>query len=172
MTNTKARLALLGMILKNSIGLVSTTGSLVARLETGTVQFGGTDPAHRGRAAALLLAADRVIEAGAFLPPLAVALATNDDLALDLHARFLAATGRERKQPTDLLKAWELSLAMLQRSDPRPALVEARSRAVARCLGLLGEVPTASGDAWLRSMFLTRPELGQAIFSAVSAQPV
>ncbi len=167
---TEPRLNLLGTVLRNSIALVGTTGSLVARLEAGTAHFGGTDPVHRGRAAALLLAADRVIEAGAFLPPLGAAMAAGDDVTLDLHARFLAATGREHRRPADLLKAWELSLAILQHTDPRPELVEVRTRAVARCLGLLGEVPTASGDAWLRSLYTQRPELGQALFAAVAAQ--
>jgi hypothetical protein len=164
------RLNLLGMILRNSIDLVSTTGSLVARLEAGTAQFGGKDPVHRGRAAALLLAANRVIEAGAFLPPLDAALAAGDDITLDLHARFLAANGRKEKQPADLLKAWELSLAILGRNDARPTLIECRSRAATRCLSLLEDVAKETADAWLRTIFINRPELGQAVFAAVAAQ--
>ena len=164
------RLSQLGNILRNSIDLVSATGSLVARLEVGTAQFGGRDPAHRGRAAALLLAAGRVIEAGSFLPPLNGALAAGDDLSLDLHARFLTAIGRERKQPAELLKAWELSLSILQRNDPKPEIVGARSRAVARCLELLDEIPVANGDAWLHDVFTVRPEQGQAVLAAVATQ--
>ena len=164
------RLSQLGNILRNSIDLVSATGSLVARLEVGTAQFGGRDPAHRGRAAALLLAAGRVIEAGSFLPPLNGALAAGDDLSLDLHARFLTAIGRERKQPAELLKAWELSLSILQRNDPKPEIVGARSRAVARCLELLDEIPVANGDAWLHDVFSIHPEQGHAVLAAVATQ--
>ncbi len=164
------RLTLLGTILKNSIDLVSTTGSLVARLETGTAQFGGRDPVNRGRAAALLLAANRVIDAGAFLPPLDVAMAANDYLTLDLHARFLAANGRERKLPGEINKAWELSLAILQGTDSQPAQVHARTRAAARCLSLLNDLPPATGDAWLRGIFTANQAIGQAVFAAVADQ--
>ena len=164
------RLTLLGTILKNSISLVSTTGSLVARLEAGTGQFGGRDPVSRGRAAALLLAANRVIEAGPFLPPLDVAMAAKDYLTLDLHARFLAANGRERKLPSEIIKAWDLSVTILQGTDLQPAQVHARSRAAARCLSLLNDVPGATGDAWLRGIFTINQAIGQIVFAAVAEQ--
>jgi len=166
---TDKRLAMLGRILQTSIGLVSATGSLVARLEAGTPLFGGADPAKRGRAAALLLAADRVIEAGGFLPPLDAALAAGDDGLLDLHARFLVAVGRERKEPANLNKAWQLSTAILARPAVDPALAEVRQRAVARCLSLLDDVPREQGDTWLAQVFTQRPDLTQMALAEVAA---
>ncbi len=165
-----ARLRSLGNILRNSIQLVSTTGSLVARLEAGTKQFGGKDPIHRGRAAALLLAANRIIEAGSFLPPLDTAIQEKNYITLDLHARFLAATGSQNKQSADLIKSWELSLLILQGKAEQPAEKESRIRAANRCLKLIDDVPKETADTWLSTIFVDRPEIGQAVFASIAAQ--
>lgn len=163
------RLRQLGGLLKDSLRQVAATGSLIARLETGGGRLGGATPAGRGLAAALMLAAGRVVEAGSFLPPLETALATGDEDAVDLHARYLFTVGRAEGDPGRLRRAWDLTQGVLRRAQG-PQRRELIERALERALELLRDLPPDVGDAWLADTFRARPAQGHGLLAQVAAQ--
>ncbi len=168
---TDQRLQVLGNLLRNALTLVSASGSLVAQLEVGTEHFGGQSPEKRGRAAALLLASDHVIEAGHFLPPLEPALKNQDLATIDLHARFRMAVGLAQKDPEQLRSAWDLTQAMLAHlSDADPEQSALRMSGIKRCLDLLANLPEGVGNAWLMEVFGGKPSQGRLLLAAVAAQ--
>ena len=158
---------LLGQLLVRSFARGAITDGLVARLEAGTRHFGGpaTDQPKRTKAAELLFAAQKSIEAGPFLPPLDTALAAKDAKTLDLHARHLAAVGAEPKETAALRKSWDVTQAILA-IDTAPG--DLRDAAVQRALDLMPQLTKQLGIEWLKKSF-TDPLKGRAVVAGIGS---
>lgn len=156
---------LLGQLLARSFARGAVTDGLVAQLETGTKHFGGTDEANRTRAAELLFAAQKLIEAGGFLPSLDAALSSKDVKLLDLHARHLAAVGAAPQKMASLRKSWDVTQSILAIDT---ATLEQRDAAVQRALALMPQLTKQLGIDWLKSSFAD-PKRGRAVAATIGA---
>lgn len=141
----------LGGVLRSALRQSDAIEALLARLDAGAGVLGGSDPAARARAAALLLAAGRDADAGRFLPPLAEARAAGDVRVLDLHARVLLARAERDQDAMAQAGAWDCSLMVLASSGETEAGL--RAAAAARIVALLPRLPADRGDAWLDACF-------------------
>ena len=164
---TDEQIEQLGKLLGIAFSKNSSLEPFVARLEQGTERFGGTDSAKRERAAKLLLAANRILEAGKFLPSLDKALEKRELKNIDLHARYLTAFGKQTNETTaatSLQKAWDINQIILSTTN---AAVREKEQALSRALELMPLLSKAVGTNWLRETFKQRPEQGMAILSSV-----
>lgn len=152
----------LGQLLGRAISKTNVVEPVVARLDKGIRNIGGSDAQSRTRAANLLIIANRPIEAGSFLPALGADLAAVDPKLLDLHSRHLAAAAMQPggdKQPEALTKAWDVTRALV--IHPRAAQKE-RDAALARALELLPRLSNPVATDWLNDGFTAHPEQGMA----------
>ena len=159
------RIEQLGGVLRSALRQTDAIEALLTRLDAGSGVLGGTEPAARARAAALLLAADRDADAGRFLPPLSAARASGDVRVLDLHARVLLARAERDQDAMAQAGAWECSLAVLGSSGAAEA--ELRAAAAARVVALLPQLPSGQGDAWLDACFQGGGEAARLTISAL-----
>ncbi|PYV16259.1 MAG: hypothetical protein DMG07_08170, partial [Acidobacteria bacterium] len=156
---------LLGQLLARLLSRGDALEPMLPKLERGVRQLGGAEPAARLRAAELLAAANRIIDAGRFLPPLESARGKQDWAALDLHARHLLALGKRDRDANVLAQAWDVNQLILASTS---AAVADREPALRRALELMPLVARNAGAAWLRRSFKDAPSQGLAILSAVS----
>jgi hypothetical protein len=160
----------LGQLLARALARNNATDPLIARLEPGTPRFGGKDPANRARAAALLYAATRVVEAAPFLPPLDPALKSRDIKTIDLYAYYFQVLGRERRDKNPeaaLRKSWDLAQLILKEA---PADAKERDWAFQRCLELMPLLPKELGNAFLNDTFKSRPAEGFKLLTNLANQ--
>jgi len=155
---------LLGKLLTKALAGGAFIEPLMARLEAGTPRFGGKEAGKRAAAVTLLLAANRLVEAGKFLPPLDPAMKDADAKALDMHARYLTALGTQEKKPDALRQAWDVTQSLL--STTNSAL---REQALQRSLVLMPALSRELGTNWLRDSFRSKPAQGMALMAAIGA---
>ncbi|MBE0542834.1 MAG: hypothetical protein IH623_15890 [Verrucomicrobia bacterium] len=156
---------LLGLLVGRLLTRGDALEPLLARLETGVKGLGGKDPSDRRRAAEILVAANRLIEAGPFLLPVQPAQDSQDWTALDLRARQLIAVGTKEKDTKALAQAWELNQFILAATNS-PATN--REAALRRSFELIPQISREVGTNWLRRSFAESPGQGLVILSAVS----
>jgi hypothetical protein len=156
---------LLGQLLARLLSRGDALEPILPKLERGVRQLGGSKPADRRRAAELLAAANRVIEAGRFLPPIKDAREKQDWAALDLHARQLLSLGKREKDAKVLAQAWDVNQIVLSSPD---AAFSNREPALRRSLELMPLIARGVGTNWLRRSFQDTPSQGLIILSAVS----
>lgn len=164
----------LGQLLSRALGRGNYIEPLLERLERGTRRLGGADPAAREQAVRLLVAANRLADAGRFLPQLETARTQNDLKALDLHARYQFELGRRQQNTNALAMAWELTQLLLAstNSPSTNAPVVSRDQLLRRALDLLPLIAKQQGTNWLRASFRDRPAQGMAILAAaLEVQP-
>lgn len=159
------RIQQLGGVLRAALRQTDAIEALLARLDAGAGTLGGSAPAARARAAALLLAADRDADAGRFLPPLAEARASGDVRVLDLHARVQLARATRDQDAAAQAGAWDCSLAVLASSGEAEA--ELRTAAAARIVAMLPRLPRDQGDAWMDACFQGGGEAARLTLSAL-----
>jgi hypothetical protein len=157
----------LGKLLSRALSKGHFIEPLIARLQTGLSQIGGEDPKKRELAVKLLVSANRLRDAGHFLPPLEPAIKNKEVKALDLHARFLTAQGKEASESAKLLQAWDLTQMIL--SETGTNTVKEREQGLTRALELMPLISKQVGTNWLRESFAKRPEQGMAILASLSS---
>jgi hypothetical protein len=153
---------LLGQLLGRLLSRGDALEPLLPKLERGVRQLGGREPADRRRAAELLAAANRVIEAGRFLLPIENAREKQDWTALDLYARQLMELGKRDKDGKVLAQAWEVNQFILASPSAN------REPALRRSFELMPLIARGTGTNWLRRSFRDTPSQGLTILSAVS----
>jgi hypothetical protein len=161
---TEAQVEKLGKLLSVALSRGNFSEPVIARLEQGTSRLGGTDTRKRALAVMLLVSANRLTEAGRFLPPLELAMHAHDIKSLDLHARYLTALGREGPDSGALRKAWDVSHFILSATN---AAANDREQSLSRALELMPLLRNELGTNWLRQSFETNPEQGLAVIAAV-----
>lgn len=159
-------LALLGKIVARSQHQAAKPTEFLAAIQTGTPQLGGSDPATRVAAVKLLLAAGLVDEAAPYLPPLDVALREKDAHTINLHARYLFQSFRQKQELPLLLRAWELTHAAL--SLPLPP--ELQAICLRRSLTMAPQVPRELAGKWFQKVFKAEPTAGLALLAEVTGQ--
>lgn len=155
----------LGQLLGRLLARGDALEPLLPKLEKGVKHLGGSAPEDRSRAAELLLAANRLTEAAAFLPPIDVAREKQDWRALDQHARELAARGKREPDQKLLREAWDLNQFIIGSTN---VAATNRDPALRRCMDLLPELSGATGTNWLRERFRGDPAQGLAILSVAN----
>jgi hypothetical protein len=156
---------LLGVLLGRLLNRGDALEPLLLKLDLGVKGLGGIDPAARGRAAEMLVAANRLIEAGLFLMPANTAREKKDWAALDLRARQLIALGKKAKDSNSLREAWEINQFILSASE---AASSNREPALRRSFELMPLLSREAGSNWLRRSFQDSPNQGLVILAAVS----
>ncbi|MCL4789875.1 MAG: hypothetical protein KJ070_24365 [Verrucomicrobia bacterium] len=155
-------------LLGHLLGRLLTRGDalepLLPKLDVGVKGLGGNDPAARSRAAELLVAANRLIEAGPFLLPADQAREQKDWAALDLRARQLIALGTAAKDSKLLTEAWEINQFIL--ASPGVASSN-REPALRRSFELMPLLSREVGTNWLRRGFQQSPHQGLVLLAAV-----
>lgn len=156
---------LLGQLLKRLLARGDALEPLLPRLEAGVRGLGGGDPADRQRAAELLVAADRIVEAGRYLPAVGSAREKSDFVVLDLHARQLMALGKKENDTKWLAQAWDVNLFILAATN---SAASNREPALKRAFELMPLLTRETGTNWLRRSFSESPAPGLVILSGVS----
>jgi len=156
---------LLGQLLGRLLARGDALDPLLPKLDVGVKGLGGGDPAARGRAAEMLVAANRLIEAGPFLMPAEVAREKKNWAALDLRARQLIALGKKEKDSKSLTEAWEINQFILAAAESGTSN---REPALRRSFELMPLISREVGTNWLRRSFQDSPNQGLAILAAVS----
>lgn len=152
----------LGRILSLSLEEGNSVGDFAERAEAESKE-GGTK-LDRRRAAKLLFAAGREIEAGKFLPTIEEAEKADDREALNLLSRHYVAQYQKDPKAGHLERAWSVTQAVLAAGEvPEKAKAEALQRAVE----LAPKVDESLGRAWLVESFEKRPERGMEILAAI-----
>jgi hypothetical protein len=164
---SEQQIAPLGQVVVRAFARGNAFEPFVAKLEAGVGKFGGKEQAARTRGALVLFAANRILEAGAFLPPLDAALAAKETAALDQHARYQQALGQSKNDAAALRKAWDLTLTVLQEAKPE---AKERAGAFARCLVLMNQLPKELGNTFLRETFANRPVEAMTLLSSLASQ--
>lgn len=165
----------LGQLLSRALSKGNAIEPLLARLEQGTSRLGGEDPPKRAAGVKLLVAANRLNDAGKLLPALGAAREAGDSEALDLHARYNLDLGRQRQDTNALQLAWDLTQTLLTvtnqpaSTNNRPAVL--REQGLRRALELLPLLSGAQGTNWLKASFQERPARGMAILAAAATPP-
>lgn len=158
----------LGQLLKMTSQRGSQASAVAAQIKRGTLHFGGTDPGKRKNAATLLVAAGLTIEAQEYLPPLQQARASGDAELLKLYAIYFEAlaktkTGTAREEA--IAEGWKVSREVFAVEKVPNDL---RAQALGLALGFLVEAPKEEGDAWLKGIFASEPDLAWKAIESVS----
>ena len=156
---------LLGQLLGKLLQRGDALEPLLPKLEQGVKRLGGTDAADRRRAAELLVAANRLIEAGAFLLPEDTAREQQDWAALDLRSRQSMAQGKRDKDGKLLTQAWDINQFILASTN---AAASNREPALRRSFELMPQISREVGTNWLQRSFQDSPGQGLVILSAMS----
>jgi hypothetical protein len=156
---------LLGQLLTRLLTRGDALEPFLAKLETGVKGLGGKDLADRRRAADLLIAANRLVEAGPFLTPVETSQEKADWAALELSAKQLVAEGKKEKDSKLLEKAWGINQFILAATN---APATNREAALRRSFELMPQISRETGTNWLRRNFSESPRQGLIILSAVS----
>jgi hypothetical protein len=155
----------LGQLLKRLLTRGDALEPLLQRLEAGVRGIGGSDAADRQRAAEMLVAADRIVEAGRFLRTVASAEEKNDFAALDLHARVLMSLGSKEKDSKAFATAWDVNQFILASTN---SAASNREPALKRSFELMPLIARETGTNWLRRSFSESPRQGLVLLSALS----
>jgi hypothetical protein len=161
-----SELELLGRLLARALAKGAGIEPFMTQLESGTENLGGPDPKKRARAATLLMAANRLVEAGKFLPSIDALIGKKDYAGIDLQARYLIASSQEKGASAPLRRAWELTQMVLT---DKTAPATNREQALTRALELMPLLSKELGRDWLRENFQKSPEQGMSILAAVGA---
>ena len=164
---TDDQVKLLGALLIRVLSVNAFLDPLLARLETGTAQLGGTDARKRELAAQLLLDANRDLDAARFLAPLEAGRETASFPLLEKHVRCAFTKGRVETQKDAIARAWELNQLMLA-SAQCPA--DFRDRASLRSGELLPFLPIAEATGWLKEIFVRQPAEAFKMLTSVGQQ--
>lgn len=145
-----------------TIGRGNIAEDLVARLqsdlENKKVVF------TKRQCAKLLFNAGLAMDAGAFLPELAVAMSENDHEALNLLSRYQLALYAKEKKTEYLEGAWNVTQAILAAEDVDEA---ERNAALGRAVELSSQVKAELGNKWLNDSFVAKPEVGMEVLGAI-----
>ena len=155
----------LGQLLNRLLARGDALEPLLPKLETGVKNLGGSKPEDRRRAAELLMTANRLAEAAAFLPPLETAREKLDWPALDQHARELATRGTRDKDRKLLMTAWDVNQFIIGSTNVASTN---RDAALKRCMDLLPQLSGDTGTNWLREQFRAEPARGLAVFAVAN----
>jgi hypothetical protein len=161
---------LLGKLLTKALSRGNFIDPFLASLEAGTPRLGGKDPKKRDLSVKLLIAANRLSDAGKFLPPLEPALEKKDIAAIDLHARYLTALGKQKVETNSVesaRKAWDLTQIILSATNT-PA--KEREQGLNRTLELMPLLTRETGTNWLKETFRQKPDQGMALLAAAGTQ--
>jgi hypothetical protein len=165
---TEEQVEQLGKLLERGLSRGHFIDPLLAKLEAGTARLGGEDSKKRDLAIKLLIAANRLADAGRLLPPLEPALEHGEIKTIELHARYLIASAKQdTSSAASLRRSWELTQTILAATN---STVKEREQAVTRSLELMPMLAKDSGGNWLQETFKNKPEQGMAILAAVGAQ--
>ncbi|WP_425615264.1 hypothetical protein NA78x_005173 [Anatilimnocola sp. NA78] len=163
---SERNLAQLGQLVRRSLQQAEKPTNLLTALNAGTDQLGGTDAARRVAAAKLLLAAGLVEEATPFLPSLREAQAAKDAAVVNLHARHKWLLHRKKQEAAELLRAWELTQAVLS----NPEAKELHPVCIKRTLKMSPRVPRDVAGEWFRRVFKDDPATGIELLKEVSRE--
>jgi len=165
---TEERVEQLGKLLDRALKQGHFIDPLLAKLEAGTAHLGGDDSKKRDLAVKLLIAANRLGDAGKLLPPLEPALTNNEIKTIELHSRYLLASAKQQTNSAALLRrSWELTQTILAVTN---SIVKEREQAVTRSLELMPLLGKDSGSNWLQETFRSKPEQGMVLLAAVGSQ--
>ncbi len=159
----------LGALLGTSLQNGNVLDDVLKRMDAGTTKLGGKDSKARRRAAQLLVAAGRPIEAAAFLAKQETAIAEKDIASLNLLATSAEGQFAKDGKPEDLERAWQITQSALALTD-----VDRSERTIAlrRAVELATKVRSEFGGQWLTDSFTSKPELGMEILSGIGAASV
>ncbi|HYO09438.1 MAG TPA: hypothetical protein VER17_10740 [Tepidisphaeraceae bacterium] len=156
----------LGQLVQVALSRADVIDPIVAALDKGVRNLGGSEEASRYRAAQVLAAAGRAFESGKFLPPLKDDLAENDPKLLDLHAKFLLAKIPQARDEADALRAraWQVSQAQMihQQADAKQ-----RDAAVARALELFPALSKDATAGWFKEG-LSKQQQGTGVLASLA----
>jgi hypothetical protein len=159
----------LGTLLGTSLQNGSVLDEVIKRMDVGTAKLGGQGVEARQRAARLLIAAGRPIEAATFLASPESAVAARDIASLNLLATSFEGRFTKDGKPEDLESAWQITQSALSLSD-----VDRGERTVAlrRAVELATKVRSEFGGKWLTDSFTSRPEVGMEILSGIGTASI
>jgi hypothetical protein len=160
------RIEALGRILGLSLERGNTVEDFVARAKAEAEKPAGEAALTRRQAAKLLVAANRMIEAGAFLPSPEGAEAENDREALNLLSRHYLALYAKEKMAAHLERAWTVTQAVLASGEVDK---KDKDEALTRAVELAPKVRAELGETWLESSFTDRPQRGMEIIAAIGS---
>ena len=159
----------LGVLLRGTLRNPGLLEPVVAQLRRGTPRLGGSDPGSRAAAAALLIGAEALGEAGPFMPPEPPAGEPGEPRSLDLHARFLAAEAQQARIPgeaTDLRRrAWGMNLRILRHpSGESPG----REAALRRLMQLAPHTAQGADGAWIPRLLEGTPDQRMSLLATTA----
>ncbi len=157
-------LAALGRILDLTLDRGNTVEDLVTRARAEIAKPGDEAAITERQAAKLLIAANRPIEAGTFLPETEKAEADNDREALNLLSRHHLALYEKEKKTAQLEQAWIITQAVLAIGEVDK---EQKEEALKRAVELAPKVREELGQQWLEQSFTERPRRGMEIIAAI-----
>lgn len=155
----------LGQLLGRLLARGDALEPLLPKLETGVKHLGGSKPDDRRRAAELLMAANRLTEAAAFLPSLETAREKLDWPTLDQRARELAARGTRDRDRKLLMAAWDVNQFIVGHTNVAGTN---RDAALKRSMDLLPQLSGDTGTNWLREQFRAEPARGLAVLAVAN----
>lgn len=161
------QVTMLGALVARTVPDNGSIESLVKRLEEGTAQLGGKEPAKRELAAELLLASRRPIEATNFLPALEPGRETASLPLLDKHVRCIFADARQNKLNPKYERAWELN-QLITSADSCPA--DLRERAWRRCSDIVRFLPNGVPPQWVKDNASRQPRFVANLIVSVAQQ--
>ena len=161
-----AHLDELGAILKLSVDGGAAIDHTVALLDAEAKKPDDSSALTRRQTAIVLMAAQRPIEAGGFLPDLASAVADNDHEALNLLARHFVALHEKEKKTEFLEKAWDATQSALAAEAPEKKHQE---EALRRAVELAPRLRDELGARWLAESFTTRSKRGKDILTTIGS---
>lgn len=138
--------------------------SFLQKLASGTRHFGKKDQNERYRTSRLLLDAELVKDATAFLPDLKTARETEQIKALNTLSRYHAKAHLQNLGAKHLPLAWELCLEVMSQES---AAMDQRGEALYRALSLVPELEEGAGEVWLKETFSNPAGEGFEILAAV-----
>jgi len=166
-----SQVAALGQLLKAAVHRGADAGHVGSVITNGTRHFGGPEPVGRQRAASLLMSAGLPVEAQPFLDPLDRARKDKNAKLLNLHAMYFQALSirkTDASAKSEMVKqSWDLCLEVLAIAN---APASERAAALRRAISFLDEMPPEQGEAWLRSVVQSSPDLCWALVQRVNQQ--
>lgn len=160
----KDALEQLGRLLQQTPARGNFLESFLKRLEDGTERLGGDDPEKRKAAALLLVSADRIIEAGRFLPAADRVEMDKDVELLNLLARHRMAVHAKEKKKEALEDAWKITQAALTLKE---AEAKDQEEALERALEIASQIRKEIGTGWLETSFTSEPRRGMQILATI-----
>lgn len=118
------------------------------------------------QAAKVLMAANRAVEAGEFLPGADKAVADNDREALNLLSRHYLARYAKEKKVAELENAWKVTQSVLAAGEVDK---KQKDEALKRAVELAPKIHKELGQAWLEQSFTERPERGMEIIATIGS---